>query len=238
VDVQITGKGHPLVVALHGIQGTRTVWAPLAERLSGRATFVLPNLRGRGRAPRGDGIADYRLERFADDLAEVIRSHVGDRDYWLAGWSMGVSVALEYLGRQGVHLPRGVVLASGTPALRNVSWFMATEPVSLMREIGERERKLNLKEAADHVAVAQTWGAIRDTDQRGVLASIRCPALIVHGSADDQCPLECAHALADGIPGSTLKVLGGGHSLPVTHADVLSALFRDFLPKNPDREKT
>ncbi len=219
-----------LVVALHGIQGTRGVWAPIAEQLSADATFVLPNLRGRGRAPRGNGVADYTLEGFADDIAEVIRSHVGQGDYWLAGWSMGVSVVLEYLGRQGVHLPIGVVLASGTPTLRNIAWFTATEPGSLMQEIGERERKLNLREAADHDAVAWTWEAIRDTDQRGALPLIRCPALIVHGIEDDQCPLECAYALANGMPKATLKILDGGHSLPATHGDALSVLFREFLP--------
>jgi pimeloyl-ACP methyl ester carboxylesterase len=231
MDVQITGRGRALVVALHGIQGTRAAWGPLAQRLSDAATFVLPNLRGRGRAPRGESVADYKLERFADDLAQVIHTHVGQRDFWLAGWSMGVSVALEYLGRQGVHRPRGVVLASGTAALRSVSWFTATEPASLMQEIDVRERKLNLKESADHIAVARTWAAIRDTAQWDVLPSIRCPSLIVHGSADDQCPLEGAHALANGIPGSTLKVFGGGHSLPATHADALSAVFRGFLPQ-------
>jgi pimeloyl-ACP methyl ester carboxylesterase len=229
MDVQITGDAGPLVVALHGIQGTRAVWEPIAARLSSEATFVLPNLRGRGRAPRGNGVADYRLDRFADDLAEVLDSCVAQRDYWLAGWSMGVSVALAYLSRGGVHLPRGVVLASGTPAVRNVSWFASSEQAALMRDIGLRERKLQLQEAADHDAVAWTWKAIRDTDQTGVLASVAIPTLIVHGTVDDQCPLYCARALAQGVPHAALRILGGGHSLPLTHADAISVLIREFL---------
>lgn len=59
MDVQITGKGHALVVALHGIQGTRAVWAPLAQRLSEAATFVLPNLRGRSRAAKASPITGW-----------------------------------------------------------------------------------------------------------------------------------------------------------------------------------
>ncbi|WP_454825195.1 alpha/beta fold hydrolase [Paraburkholderia xenovorans] len=230
MDIKISGNGPAIVVALHGIQGTRAVWDRVATRLASEATFVLPNLRGRGQAVRGHGVDDYRLARFADDLEEVIGSCVVGRDYWLAGWSMGVSVALEYLAREGGRRPRGVVLCSGTAALRSTAWFRATERSALVDEITARERRLNLKEAADHDAVAWTWAAIRETDQTAVLPSIEIPALIVSGTADDQCPPQCAQTLASGLRGSSLKMLGGGHSLPVTHADALAALFREILP--------
>ncbi|WP_206995476.1 alpha/beta fold hydrolase [Trinickia mobilis] len=231
MDVKICGRGPALVVAVHGIQGTRKVWEPVAGRLDGEATFVLPNLRGRGGAPRGACVADYQLRCFADDLGEVIDSCVAGREYWLAGWSMGVSVSLEYLSRAGAHQPSGVILASGTPAVRNVAWFQATGRAALMDEIGARERKLKLGEAADHDAVAWTWEAIRDTDQTAILPSIAIPTHVVHGAADDQCPLECAHMLASAIRGSTVKILGGGHSLPVTHASAISTLLRDVLSR-------
>uniref|UniRef100_UPI0020326F16 alpha/beta fold hydrolase n=1 Tax=Caballeronia sp. INML3 TaxID=2921752 RepID=UPI0020326F16 len=72
MDIAMQGRGARTIVAIHGIQGTRAVWHPLANELSAHATFVLPNLRGRGRAMRGATPADYRLEAFAEELAQVI----------------------------------------------------------------------------------------------------------------------------------------------------------------------
>lgn len=40
VDVRIVGEGPAIIVALHGIQGTRAAWQPVARELAGKARFV------------------------------------------------------------------------------------------------------------------------------------------------------------------------------------------------------
>jgi pimeloyl-ACP methyl ester carboxylesterase len=230
VDIARKGEGLSLVVAVHGIQGTRAVWLPVAQALESDATFILPNPRGRGQAARGSSAQDYGLRAFASDLSDAIDAGVGERPYWLAGWSMGVSVALEYLSGAGARLPEGVILVSGTPAIREVRWFTAEDDESLLREIAAREKRLALSEAADHDAVAWTWQAIRSTDQRAVLERLDIPTLILHGSEDTDCPSSCAGSLVEKIRGAQWQIFAdAGHSLPVTHVDVVANAIRRFL---------
>lgn len=213
MDVIETGKGNLTIVAVHGIQGTRASWTPLATAMQDEARFVLPNLRGRAEAARGKGPEDYTLDGFADDLERTVRDHVGERPYLLAGWSMGVSVSLQYLARGGVPRPRGVLLMSGTPTLDRARWFTARGP-ALVEEIAERERRLALVAPADRQAVAWTWESIGGTSQLGLLRTVREPVLIVHGRDDEDSPYAHAEALAAGLPDATLVGLSGiGHSI-------------------------
>lgn len=237
MDVVVTGVGPVTIVAVHGIQGTRAAWSALSRELDGDARFVLPNLRGRGNATRGTGVDDYRLERLADDLEEVVRVHAAEAPFVLAGWSMGVSVSLEYLSRAGVPRPKGLVLMSGTPMLDHAHWFRERGG-ALVDEIAEREVRLGLVEAADRDAAAWTWEAIRNTNQMRLLATIDIPTLIIHGSDDADSPWTHAECLAAGLPDARLCTLPRvGHSvLKDAGADVAREL-RAFLQELNDMGK-
>lgn len=216
-DVLVTGRGPVTVVALHGIQGTRGAWMPLAQQLADRCTFVLPNLPGRGNAmPPADAQA-CSLDACAEVLHRTLRHYVRG-PFVLAGWSMGVSVALAYLAGAHQHpgrpLPAELLLVSGTPQLNAVQWFEPGPPAALLQAIAMRERRLALREAADHRTVAWTWESIRHTDQRSALAQVRCRTLVIHGSEDDDCPLAHGEMLANGIADAELLVLhGAGHGV-------------------------
>jgi pimeloyl-ACP methyl ester carboxylesterase len=238
MDVRIMGQGSTTVVALHGIQGTRAAWQPVAQRLASRARFVLPNLRGRGAAVRAAGQGGYGLQAYASDAAEVIEQHVGQAPFVLAGWSMGVSVALELLTRRPELRPQGLVLLSGTPCLSLASWFTA-EGARLTAEVAARERRLGLVEAADHDAVAWTWAAIRGNDQRPLLARIDVPALVLHGSADEDSPWLHGRWLAEGLPRATLVTLpGAGHSLLSAATDTVAQEIERFIARLARPEET
>jgi pimeloyl-ACP methyl ester carboxylesterase len=229
MDIAMQGRGARTIVAVHGIQGTRAVWHALANELSAHATFVLPNLRGRGRAMRGVTPADYRLEAFAEELAHVIDTVTRGAPYCLAGWSMGVSVTLAALPWLA-NRPDALVLMSGSPALRELRWFHAHDDTALHAEIVAREKRLGLSDAADHDAVAHTWQSIRDTDQRATLAAIDIPALVIHGAEDDESPVGHAHWLLDGMPHAHLEIIAGaGHGIPTTHTTEVAAAMRRFL---------
>jgi pimeloyl-ACP methyl ester carboxylesterase len=238
MDVQVTGQGRTTVVALHGIQGTRAAWQPLAQRLASQARFVLPNLRGRGAAVRAAGQAGYGLQAYASDVGDVIERHVGAAPFILAGWSMGVSVALELLQGRPELRPHGLILLSGTPCLRLASWFTG-EGDQLTAEVAARERRLRLVEAADHDAVALTWAAIRATDQRPFLERIDMPALVLHGSADEDSPWLHGRWLAEGLPKATLVTLpDAGHSLLSTHTDTVAHEIERFIARVARHEET
>ncbi|WP_244222702.1 alpha/beta fold hydrolase [Cupriavidus lacunae] len=234
-DVVEVGWGPVRVVAVHGIQGTRSTWLPLADSMADTCTFVLPNLPGRGHAPRPRCPEDYTLDAFAALLRQTIADHAADGPFVLAGWSMGVSVVLAYLAmaRQTPSLPNpvGLVLVSGTPQLNAVQWFESFAPDPLLEEIAAREHRLGLREAADHRSVAWTWRALRETDQRAGLCAIDCPTLIIHGSEDEDCPVSHAAAMAEKIPDAVLVVLdGAGHSVLTQNTGEVAATLRAHWP--------
>ena len=236
MDVIEVGSGPLCVVALHGIQGTRAAWLPVAQRLSALCTFVLPNLQGRGAAPRPGTVDGYTLERYAAAVREVVQRHAEARPFVLAGWSKGVSVALAYTDRyRDDRAPLALLLLSGSPALCETRWFHADGGAALMDEIAARERRLGLSEAADHAAVARTWQAIRGSDQRSRLPSLPMPALVIHGRDDGDCPWAHAQALADGLPGSRLATIElAGHGLLTGHAVAVAELALPWLQQLAD----
>lgn len=232
-DVACIGTGSSTIVALHGIQGTRVSWLPLANVLSTEARWILPNLQGRGQAWRSLTTDDYSLEAFAQEAIRAIDQNVGTGEYVLAGWSMGVSVILAVLAQlqeKSSPMPQRIILMSGSPVLRQTSWFQARDKAGLLEEIRLREQRLSLREAADHDAVALTWQAIRHSDQRSLLPSITQPTLVVHGSEDQDAPLSHAEMFIKQLPNGRLHVIeGAGHSILTQNTDRVAEQMRAFL---------
>ncbi|SOY69021.1 putative hydrolase, Alpha/beta hydrolase fold [Cupriavidus taiwanensis] len=236
-DVLVTGQGPLAVVAMHGIQGTRAAWLPLAQQLADRCTFVLPNLPGRGRAMPPADVQACSLDAGAEVLRRTLRNYVRG-PFVLAGWSMGVSVALAYLAGARKHpgqpVPAELLLVSGTPRLNAVRWFAAAPGKALMQAIAARERRLGLREAADHRTVAWTWESIRHADQRDALGQVRCRTLVIHGSEDDDCPLAHGEMLANGIADAELLVLqGAGHGVLTQCMQEIGSHLRARWPAQP-----
>jgi pimeloyl-ACP methyl ester carboxylesterase len=236
-DVACLGTAYSTIVALHGIQGTRASWQPLADALSGEVRWVRPNLQGRGSAWRGATAADYSLDAYASETIGVIEQHVGTPNYVLAGWSMGVSVAIATVARlqeMGAPLPRALLLMSGSPVLRQTSWFHAVDDAALLQEIALRQQRLGLREAADHDAVSLTWQAIRDSDQRTLLPLLQQPTLIVHGANDQDVPASHARMLEQGLPKARLHIIpGAGHSILTQNTACVAQLLQAFLSELP-----
>lgn len=228
MDVWVNGEGPCTVVAVHGIQGTRDTWRQLVERMGG-VRWVLPNLRGRGAAWRGTASQHYTLARYADELAEVVRAHVPHGPYVLAGWSLGVSIGLAALAERRLPTPAALLWVSGSPALCETQWFQGDGEV-LAASVVARRQRLGLLEHADDEAVQWTWQAIRQSDQRPLLARIEVQAVVMHGLSDADCPPAHAEWLARGLGAPCHLLEGVGHGVlgqvPDAVAAQLTALCR------------
>ena len=200
------GAGVPLVL-VHGIQGTASSWSGVMEQLPDGVAAFAPNLRGRGGSAVPREVEAYSLEGFAADLATVVEA--AGVPVLLAGWSMGVPVALEYLRRTGHGRVLGLALISGTPCpgVDGAVWFRGAGADDIAAEARDRARRLGLREWADPIAVAGAWLACRRTDLRTMLPEICCPTLVLHGTEDDQCPYSHGELLARKIPGARLVTL-------------------------------
>ena len=70
-------------------------------------------------------------------------------------------------------------------------------------------------------------------DRDGVLdrlGEIRCPVLVMHGTADAAYPVAKGQEIADGVPDGTFETVDGGfHFLSLTDADTVTPRLRTFL---------
>lgn len=219
------GNGHTAgtpIVLIHGIQGCAAAWRPVMRSISPEVRLIAPDLRGRGDSVTPREASAYRLEDFAADLAAVV-SDVGV-PVILAGWSMGVLVALTYLRDYGCGAPVGLVLIGGTACPRlDCHWFEGDTVEAIGAEAEARARALGLAESAAPIAVAGSWLSAREADLRHLLPGIRLPTLVLHGSEDDQCPVAHAEYMARTVPGAQLDILQeGGHGLPAQAPDFLA----------------
>lgn len=229
MDFTVSGSHSPDIVFLHGIQGTRLAWSSIAADLSDDYRCVLPNFAGRGERKQNFTPSALDLEHFASELHTIVQ-HQGSTGFVLVGWSLGVSVILEYLARYE-HAPiGGIVLISGSPALNECQWFQQSEPELLQAEIVEREQRLQLSEAAHTDAVAAVWSNIKSTNHEAVLPTISLPCLVIHGENDEDCPVEHGRRLAAGIQNATfVDIPEGEHSVLRSHPSLITHAVRDFI---------
>jgi pimeloyl-ACP methyl ester carboxylesterase len=67
-------------------------------------------------------------------------------------------------------------------------------------------------------------------DARPVLASIKCPTLVLTSDSDNAVPNKASFAMAEAIPGAKLVIIPEcGHLSPLEQPDMLTAALRDWL---------
>src|SRR5215471_11307554 len=76
IHVRVGGSG-PGVVMLHGFGDTGDMWAPLAAKLVGNHTVVVPDLRGMGLSSHPESGYDKKTQ--ARDIALILDKHKIDK---------------------------------------------------------------------------------------------------------------------------------------------------------------
>ncbi|MEO6593910.1 MAG: alpha/beta hydrolase [Planctomycetota bacterium] len=97
------GRGETALVFVHGWLGNASWWQPTMQHFAPRYRVVAVDLAGHGAS--GTGRADWTVERFADDVAAVVRE-LGLEHVVLLGHSMSGAITVEAARRLGarVHL--------------------------------------------------------------------------------------------------------------------------------------
>ena len=108
------GSGPPLVL-LHGFTGSNETWTPHLAALSARRTTLAVDLPGHGRSSAPGDAARYALDRFADDLADVLDALRVERGVVL-GYSLGGRAALRFALRHPGRVA-ALVLESASPGI-------------------------------------------------------------------------------------------------------------------------
>lgn len=225
------------VVFLHGLCLTRTSWAGqiayLSRRYGSSVRVISYDHRGHGRSGLAP-MSTYRVERLAEDLAQVLSAAQVSGQVTLVGHSMGGMTALAYLGRRDRPVePHGLVLvatAAGKLAESGLGRLLATPVTAALPGLVEH--------APDHVVQALAR-PVRATLRRWRCGPRAAAGAAVAATALATAPLstavgflpslraydQCA-ALA-GIRARTIVISGGMDPLiPPGHGRVLAAGIR------------
>ena len=223
----VIGQGVPCVL-LHAFPLDRRMFLDLAQRLTSRGRFILPDLRGFGESDPG---APYSIADLADDVAALLDELKLERAV-VGGVSMGGYVALAFAARHPRRLA-GLLLADTKAAADTAETRAARdEAATLVRTEGvaayvdkqlpkllaptatpavQDEVRLFGRQSAEGVIAG--LAALRDRpDRRGELAAITCPTLVVVGTDDAVTPPAEAEAMATAISNAVLvEIPAAGH---------------------------
>ncbi|MCL5419598.1 MAG: alpha/beta hydrolase [Candidatus Marsarchaeota archaeon] len=209
------------VIFIHGFGGSLRTWKRLVEFMPMETNIYLIDLLGHGESD-APGI-EYSLDVHLDVLSEVIRE-AGPRPC-LFGHSYGGWIAAAYAQKNG---------GLGGLVLEDSAGFDASIEDAGKRDPGYKDKlyeeaiRMNPRE---HV-VRSSITSMRTDERltRKSLGAIAIPALVVWGSRDEIISLKYGRAIAESVPGSTIKIIeGAGHVPHYTNPGEVSGILLNFL---------
>jgi pimeloyl-ACP methyl ester carboxylesterase len=244
------GEGEATIVLVHGWKGSHRLWDPVVYRLAQEFRVIAFDTRGMGESDKPRGRYDFEV--LAADLAAVLEL-LGARDVTLVGWSMGCSIALEYLRLGGESAAR-LVLMNGPVKLTRTAEF----PWSM----SEEQLRAYLDDLAANWPTAEAEfvrGALLDPDSgyadlayrvalqtpletamrivheqlrldhRSFLAEISIPVLALYGRHDPYYPVELAAYIAANVQrGEYVIFEASAHAPPYEEPDRFCAVVGEF----------
>lgn len=245
------GEGEA-VVFVHGLGMSGSSWDRIAEKVASHGFSCLTyDQRGFGEAELPN--QDYVIADLVDDLAALIAG-LGLKKLHLVGHSLGGMVALAYAinnpnavatltlvcttahnGARAGKFARGLAklaesgfdAAAADPQLRQEIEQILSEgfpygapPLEMFRRGLERPNP----------AQAMAWRAMADFSVKDRVATMKIPALVVHGSFDNWIPYSNGKWIGEHLPGARwLSVEGAGHFPHLKQPDWFAKLLVDFI---------
>lgn len=241
----------PAVVLIHGLGGDALFWTAEQKVLARRFRVLAVDLRGSGLSPGSP--EQFSIQDLADDVASVL-DEAKISSAHVVGFSMGGVVA-QALALAAPSRVKCLVLAA-TFATINPQARLFLEAIGSVYRDGASNKQLfdlvvpwlfSMRFLADlrstpyvtypeEEAVEQSredWLRLLDAllafDGRAQLSCIQTPTLVVCGDEDRLAPMAGADELAEGIKGSILRVIAGGHLMNIESPDEFMAHVEGFL---------
>ncbi len=244
----------PLLVLAHSLGVDHGLWEPQMPALLRYFQVLRLDLRGHGAS---DGPAgDYTIEQLGRDVIAAVDS-TGRSRFAYCGLSLGGMIG-QWLGPNAAERVTHLVLANTSPRVGAPELFNERRNAVLkggMRAVenGVMERYFSPRVlnspnpvvastrttllATNPVGYAGCCAAIRDMDQRPLLARIKVPVLVIGGSLDIATPwLGHGDLLAASIPGARSVLLDAGHLSNVELPSAFTAALFDFLLPREDSD--
>ncbi|MFT7461471.1 MAG: non-heme chloroperoxidase, partial [Planctomycetota bacterium] len=237
VEIDYVSRGHgKAILFIHGWPCSQRVWDCQIHALQDRYRCVALDLRGMGHSEKAD--CAYTFGEFAADIRHLIKT-LELQDVTLVGWSMGVSVTLEYMAnyQDDGDVGRIVLINGPIKLISSDDWAFGIEKKECMQYInalvedpinGRRNfsasNLLNPTQAEIDflfnismqtpldIAMKAVTNQM-DLDHRQALESVRVPCLAMQ-SDQDFYPVELGRYIAETAQQGSLHIFEGcGHSV-------------------------
>ena len=239
-DIHGRDDGRSRLVLIHSLAMDRSFWDRVVPLLTDGTAILTFDCRGHGASGKPPG--PYRVEQFADDVADLM-DHVGWRAVVVAGASMGGCITLAFAQR---HAAR----ASAIGLIDTTAWYNAADKWEERAQAGSGalkalidfqvtrwftdgfraanpdmvKRSVDIFLANDPAAYAETCRMLGACNLEAGLPEMKMPTAIVVGDQDYATPVAMAETLHRGIAGSTLTVLAGArHLTPIEAPERVAA---------------
>lgn len=250
-DIHGRDDGRPRLVLIHSLGMDRFFWDRMTPLLSGNTAILAYDCRGHGASDTPAG--PYRVEGFADDLAELM-DQVGWKRAIVAGASMGGCITLAFAHRYPARASAlGLIdttawynaadkweerAANATgPGLRSMIDFQVTRWFTdAFRAANPDIVKENVERllANDPKAFAETCRMLGACNLEAALQEMTMPAAIVVGDEDYATPVAMAETMHRGIKGSSLTVLKSArHLTPLEAPERVAAELQRLIALAP-----
>lgn len=236
---------------LHGWGMTPAVFDGLKSALEGSYALHMMPLPGYCGAPTSPACT---VESLAQSVAERAPARC-----FVAGWSLGGQVAIEWARRSTQQVQALALIASTPSFVQRDGWTHAVEPavfhgfadaMHVQREATlkrfaslQAQGDAAMKEAALHLrasvcgdddASSETLlGGLRvllETDLRETLRDVPQETLVIHGECDRLVPFAAGEHLARTMERATLsRIAGAAHATFVTRRDAVAAALEGFF---------
>ncbi|MFN8579587.1 MAG: 3-oxoadipate enol-lactonase [Gemmatimonadaceae bacterium] len=240
--------GAPVVVFSNSLGCDLRMWDAQAAVLTDRFRVVRYDTRGHGQSSPSD--VPVTLPRLGEDVLALL-DHLDVARAHLCGLSLGGVTALWLSAYHAERFDHAVFANTGAKIGTNEMWDARIEAVrsggmdavrgaALERFLSAPFRARSPEAAAlvagmiqetPAAAYVACCEALRDTDLRGVIASIRLPSLIIASELDVSTPPSLSHELHKAIAGSSLVVIPQtAHLSSVESPGAFNAALTAFLP--------
>jgi pimeloyl-ACP methyl ester carboxylesterase len=247
-----SGGDGPVVVLSHGYLMDSSMFEPQVAALAPEYRVISWDERGHGGTR---ATADFSYWDSAHDALGLL-DHLGIDTAVLGGMSQGgfVSLRAALLAPQRV---RAVILIDSQAGLEDPAAVPAYEEMERtwlehgpepVRDIvasiilGPPDGTVDYApwfakwDKLDREEIIFPFRTLIDRDDiTSRLGEIRCPALILHGTADAAIPMERAEAVLAGLagPASLVQIDGGSHAANLSHPDQVNVAMLEFLRSLP-----
>jgi pimeloyl-ACP methyl ester carboxylesterase len=249
------GTGLPILL-VHGFPLDHTMWSAQINALADRWRVIAPDLRGFGQSSLGDADPELgiSMERYADDLAELLDALAIRDPVVLAGFSMGGYVAWQFVRKHAPRLraliqcdTRAVADTDEAKAGRlkmaeNVAEWGSGRVAEMMGPKLLAGRTFESKPEVVHavrgvvertlpaaIAAAQRGMAARP-DVTSLLPKINVPSLLIAGAEDAISPPSEMRSIAAAIPHAEfVEIPAAGHMTTMENPTAVNEAFMAFL---------